>query len=133
MTQNSEERNTTSSAEERELKRDLLRSREMFERHRKRYALHIRLQMAFTFLVLVAGVGIGVTVFNARPSIESQTLRTVVAVISGILGLLVGVGTTNLVAARLRRQNVEELREFEKALLDRIKRDLSARLTAKVK
>ena len=100
------------------------------EESRKRYEKSLALWTAHTFVVLIAAVVlIPSLVLIAFSPVESYTLKVATTVISGILGLLGAVAYSQFVEERRRRSQINELRRFEKEFFDRIKRNLSSRLT----
>ena len=111
--------------------------REILELHKKTKSLEASLKgyeksLTFwnTFIIVITAVvlipSIIIIIFN---SVESYSLKIVTAVITGIVGLLAGVGYCEFVEERRRMSRINELRISEKEFLDRIKRDLLSRLT----
>ena len=113
---------------------DLREMKEELETMRKSHFRWLVLRGAFEFLLLVGAlVAPSFLVHEAFGSLELGSGSVVMAVIGGILGLLLSVGFHEFLDTRQRRLNIRNLRISEKQFFEKIRRDLSLRLTEKVR
>lgn len=94
----------------------------------------LALRWVSTLLILVAAQAVPLLlILKASGSVEWEGGKEVLAVIVGLLGLLFSVRLNIFIEDRQRRLSIRKLRISKKEFFERVERDLSSRLTEKVR
>jgi len=105
----------------------LREAKRRIEEMRKMY-IRAEARQAVLFVVAISGaIAIPAFIFLRYGGGQSSTV-TIVSAVAGIIGLLLGVGSSMFSRERLRKQRMKQLRTAEADFFQRIKRDVHSRI-----